>query len=90
MTEGVSMIGGAALGLVIAIIARRWPFPKNRHWVWQLPIFAVVLVGMTIWAWNTGNNDFPATFGPFILAQAFVASKLLRGTSGTANERLSG
>jgi len=74
-TTALSMIGGAALGLVTAVITVRWPFAKKKHWVWQLPILAVVFVGMTVWAWNTGHNGFPATFGPFIFAQMFMGTR---------------
>ena len=75
-TLAVGMIGGAVLGLVSAVIAIRWPFATGKHWVWQLPIFVVVFAGMTVWAWDTDNDNdsFPATFGSFILALMFTST----------------
>ena len=82
-TVAVSMIGGAVLGLATAGIAARWPFAKRKHWVWQLPIFVVVLAGMTVWASDADHNSFPATFGPFCLVQAFVGTLIRRRDPST-------
>ncbi|GIH19905.1 hypothetical protein [Rugosimonospora africana] len=76
MTAAIGIIGGFALGVGIAVMAVRWPFP--RHWVWQVPTGLVVLAAMTIWAWNAGRNGFPATFGPFILASSALSAHARR------------
>ncbi|GIH21689.1 hypothetical protein [Rugosimonospora africana] len=71
VTLAISIVGGAAFGVAIGVMSARWRAPGR--WAWQLPIGLVVIAGLTVWAWNTGDNAFPATFGPFTLAIASVA-----------------
>jgi hypothetical protein len=80
-TVAFSIIGGAVLGFTTAVIAIRWPFRKKTHGVWQLPIFVVVIAGMTVWAWHADHNGFPATFGPFILVQMGMGARMRRQQS---------
>jgi hypothetical protein len=70
VTLAISIVGGAAFGVAMGVMLTRWRSPGR--WVWQLPIFVVMAAGLTVWAWNTGDNAFPATFGPFTLALTSV------------------
>jgi hypothetical protein len=80
VTLAISIVGGAAFGVATGVMLTRWRSPGR--WVWQLPILVVVTAGLTVWAWNTGDNAFPATFGPFTLALASVGGLTLQQQNG--------
>ncbi len=71
VSTAISIVAGTTLGIVAVVAQRQW---GRQHRVWLTILYGLILSVMTVWAWNTNNDDFPATFGPFCLV--VVASGL--------------
>jgi len=72
--QTIGPIVGIVIALAVVLLRNRAPRRLNVEWMWVLPLFVLVMIGVGIWASTTYQPHAP--FGPLTyagLAAAFAA-----------------